>query len=260
MRTDVGGITVELTRPESARFRHPLLLVHGLWTGTWIWEPLATYLAHRGWESWAPSFPDLADASGRTRALERVILALPAPPVVITHDAGLLAALPLAKSAATPAMVAVAPLVPPRAGGARGLFAWPQFWGARLVGAAVAPPRGTGARAFLGRATAARDRLRADSGSLFRAIASGRLDLPAQSEVPGLVVAGGTDAVVSERATRAVAARLGWDHCALPGGGHFALLEPQWEAVVDEVHRWIVRTLGAELLLFLDDAFEGGPL
>jgi hypothetical protein len=37
------------------------------------------------------------------------------------------------------------------------------------------------------------------------------------------------------------------------GHGHCALIEPGWEALADGVHRWIVRTLGAHLLAFLDE-------
>ncbi|HEY2385537.1 MAG TPA: alpha/beta hydrolase [Candidatus Binatia bacterium] len=260
MRTYVGGIAVEITRPESAKFRHPLLLVHGLWTGSWVWEPVATYLAHRGWESWAPSVREVAELPARTRAVEAVARALPEPPVVITHDAGLVVAAPLAAAGAAVALAALAPVIGPGAGRGRGLFGWPQFWLARVFGTSVAPPGGAGAEAYLGRAVASRDRLRPDSASVFRALASGTVAIHPSTSVPGLVVTGGDDAIVRERDARAVAERLGWAERTLPGRGHFALLEPGWEALADEVHRWIVRTLGADLLLFLDDESGGDPL
>jgi pimeloyl-ACP methyl ester carboxylesterase len=129
-----------------------------------------------------------------------------------------------------------------------------------VLGSSVAPPGGTGAAAYLGRAIGSRDRLRPDSASVFRALASGSIDLRPPTDLPGLVIGGGDDAIVAERDAREVAERLGWDHRTLPGRGHFALLEPDWESLADEVHRWIVRTLGADLLLFLDDDSGADPL
>lgn len=257
MRAHVGGLAVEITRPESAKFHHPLLLLHGLWTDSWIWQPFASYLAHRGWESWAPSLIGLA--SGTTAAgLDEILRALPGAPVVVTHDVGVLAGAACAARAAVRAVVAIAPLLPPAEGAGRGLFAWPQFWRARLLGAHVPPPRGIGAHAFLGGAAAVRERLRPESAATFRAIAAGRVSLPARLDVPGLVLAGARDAVVSETVLRALAARFGWERCAVPGHGHFALVEPGWETLADEVHRWTVRTLGADLLALLDE--DADPL
>jgi pimeloyl-ACP methyl ester carboxylesterase len=282
MRTHVGGLTVEITRPESAKFHHPLLLVHGFWTGSWIWEPLATYLAHRGWESWAPSIerPSNGPPSGRSLsgwmpsgaaagveiarragALDAIVGAMPAAPVVVTHDVGLLAAADAAARGHLPALVALAPVVGPVSGqGGCGIFAWPQFWRARLVGASVPPPRGAGAHAFLGGAIAMRDRLRPDSGGYFRAVATGRIAMPPGIHMPGLVLGGDDDPITPESVARDVAERLGWEHHTLPGRGHFALLESRWEELADEVHRWIVRTLGADLLAFLEDDADGDPL
>jgi pimeloyl-ACP methyl ester carboxylesterase len=261
MRTKVGGVAVEITRPESAKFRHPLLLVHGLWTASWVWEPFATYLAHRGWESWAPSLLEVADAPARTRVLEEIVRSFSEPPIVITHDAGLAVAAPLAANRAVVAVAALAPLVGPSTGsGRRGLFAWPQFWLPRIFAASVPPPRGAGAQAYLGRAVASLDRLRPDSASFFRALASGSVVLPTATEVAGMVIMGAEDAIVAECDARDVATRLGWGQRTLPGRGHFALLEADWETLADEVHRWIVRTLGAELLLFLEDDSGADPL
>jgi hypothetical protein len=159
------------------------------------------------------------------------------------------------------AVAALAPLVGPSTGsGRRGLFAWPQFWLPRIFAASVPPPRGAGAQAYLGRAVASLDRLRPDSASFFRALASGSVVLPTATEVAGMVIVGAEDAIVAECDARDVATRLGWGQRTLPGRGHFALLEADWETLADEVHRWIVRTLGAELLLFLEDDSGADPL
>lgn len=259
MRTHVGTLPVEITRPESAKFHHPLLLLHGLWTGDWIWQPFATYLAHRGWESWAPSFTPPVGDDPRD-VLARVVAAMPAAPVVVAHDVGVLAAA-AAVGAATPALVAIAPLISPaESHGFRGIFAWPRFWRARLGGARVAAPRGAAALTLLGAARACGERLTADSGPRFRAVASGAIRLPARLAVPGLVVGGGRDPIVPPTLAATLASRYGWQHREYPERGHFPMLEPGWECVADDVHRWIIRTIGAELLAFLDDDDVPDPL
>ena len=253
MRTHVAGHAVEVTRPESPKFHHPLLLLHGLWTDAWIWERFATYLAHRGWESWAPSLT-AATAIDSAPALAPIIAALPSTPVVIAHDVATLGAAACAARGIVSAVVAIAPLVAPAdMDGVRIVFAWPQFWRARLFGTHVAPPRGSAARVFLGDAITHRERLRDDSGPAFRAVASGGVRLPPRIEVPGLVVGGERDVIAPDAAMRAVATLFGWMRRAYAGRGHFPMLEPGWENVADDVHRWIVQTLGAELLAFLDE-------
>jgi pimeloyl-ACP methyl ester carboxylesterase len=253
MRTNVAGHAIEVTRPESPKFRHPLLLLHGLWTDAWIWERFATYLAHRGWESWAPSL-NAAMAVDPALALDALVAALPATPVIVAHDVAILAAAAYARRAAVPALIAIAPVVAPAdLDGARNVLVWPQFWRARLFGARVTPPRGSAAQAFLGDAITQRARLRDDSGPAFRAIASGRVRLPTKIDVPGLVVGGTRDVAAPEAALRALAARFGWAQRAYGARGHFPMLEPGWEGVADDVHRWIVQALGADLLAFLDE-------
>ncbi len=224
MRTHVAGYAVEVTRPESPKFHHPLLLLHGLWTDAWIWERFATYLAHRGWESWAPALT-AATAIDSAPALAPIIAALPSTPVVIAHDVATLGAAACA---------------------ARGIVS-------AVVATHVASPRGSAARVFLGEAITHRERLRDDSGPAFRAVASGGVRLPPRIDVPGLVVGGERDVVAPDAAMRAVATRFGWTRRAYAGRGHFPMLEPGWENVADDVHRWIVQTLGAELLAFLDE-------
>ena len=253
---------VEITRAESAKFNRSLLLVHGLWGGAWVWQRMVGYLAHRGWDCFAFARPPAGAAPAWTHdaliaELERVARGLSSEPVVVTHDTGLLAAAHLATRLAVPAIIAVAPIVSPADGGAtaRRLFAAPQFWRARLVGSAP-PPRGATARAYLGAATASSAQLMVDSGPLFRALARGRVRLPARIPCPGLVLSGGRDAISPPSLGAALASGLGWSHSALPEHGHFPMLETGAKRVADELHRWIIRVLGVELLALFDEAHE----
>jgi hypothetical protein len=80
--------------------------------------------------------------------------------------------------------------------------------------------------------------------------------MPAAMHCPGLLLSVEADALSPPAAGAQLAARLGWHSQTCARRGHFAMLERGWEEVADEAHRWIVRTLGAELLILLDESEE----
>ena len=143
---------VLVTPAESARFAAPLLLVHGLWSGAWIWGRMASYLAHRGWESWAIDRLDGPEAAGLAAAgadvvgrCQGVARAMPAPPVLVAHDAGAAVALRIAAALGSPAVAVINPVLPGRAArrlalslpGLIGLLCWRAIMsGGRLCPAA----------------------------------------------------------------------------------------------------------------------------
>ena len=45
------GIYVETHQPERRSRKPPLLLIHGVLTGSWLWSSFAAYFAERGWEA-----------------------------------------------------------------------------------------------------------------------------------------------------------------------------------------------------------------
>ena len=47
------GIRIETHQPERRSRKPPLLLVHGVLTGSWLWTEFAAFLAERGWEAHA---------------------------------------------------------------------------------------------------------------------------------------------------------------------------------------------------------------
>jgi hypothetical protein len=244
---------VDVVRAESARFRHPLLLVHGLWTGSWIWGGLAAYLAHRGWDSWAPSFDGRgADgASARLRQLLELARILPAPPVVVAHDASVVLATKLATSVGAPAIIAITPLLARLDGGDLGTFAHPQFWPARCFARQVRPPRGRAARLLLAGLGDHAARLRSDSGPFFRSVCSGAERLPDVVPRSGLLVAAPGDPLLP--GIERLAHRLDWSADLHQAPGHFPMTAPGWEQLAGRLHRWLVRTIGEDLLLLAAD-------
>jgi hypothetical protein len=223
-----------------------------------VWERLTPFLAHRGWESWAPSVlaPDAPRSfAALADAVERVARAMPGPPIVVTHDAGVVLAADLVRRVAAPAVVVLAPVLgAPRASPFGRAVAWLASIlsrGAVTARTADTPPRGRFADAFVGRAAGARERLVADA-VLTAAVVPTVSFSPGP---PGLVVAGDDDRISAPIAGE-LARRAGWETRVYRGRGHFLQLEPGWEEIGGEVHRWVVRTLGAGLLAMLDEDDE----
>jgi hypothetical protein len=255
MSSTSAGIPVEVVRAESPRFRHSLLLVHGFWTGAWIWRGFASYLAHRGWDAYVPSFlangPGI-DLAARLEFLDRFCATLPAAPVVVAHEAGVVPATMLARAIGAPALVLFAPLVLPPDGGALGVLAHPSFWWARAFGRVLGPPRGRLAEAWKRELGEDFGQLRSDSAPFFRSVLSSPAGIVREGP-PGFVSCSTADPLTPATAVERLAARSGWTFDVHESAGHFPMRTPGWERIADRVHRWAVRVMGADLLEFLDD-------
>ncbi len=259
-------LDVIITRAESPRFAHPLLLIHGPWTGAWLWGRMAGYLGHRGWDSWA------VDGLGRTQvgrpAGERSVAAvveqcvkiaagMEAPPILVAHDAGATLALRLAPVVRAPATVLIAPVLPGH-GGRRALLGGVRRAAACVLGRRLGPPVGPAAEViFHGAGASTRNliesRVVEDDGRFLYDLLRERVPpLDVAGRLPVLVVSGNDDAVLPPARARAVASDLGGSVFVLPGG-HWLPVEDGWRETIGQVHRWIVRTLGDALLLFLEE-------
>src|SRR5262249_17471277 len=169
---------------------------------------------------------------------------LPHPPILIGHGAGAIVALDAARSGAASAAVLVAPLVP----GSAPVGVLTRRWdavAASLLGRAIPPPRGAGARRVFGESPegldveparpvfdVVRGRLRA-----FRR-AAGRALVGAAARAPG----GRRDAAAARAAAR------GGGHAGIAGAAPWPILAPAWQQPAGAVHRWLVRRLGEPLL------------
>lgn len=250
MAIDPAGMTFDVVRAEASRFRHPLLLLHGLWTGGWIWRDIAPYLAHRGWDAWIPSFlgddRTAMDPADRRAALDRLCRELPAPPIVVTHDAGAVTADAIARDLEVPAMVMIAPVV-----GTSPALMHPRFWAARLGARSFGPPGGRSAAPLVaGLSPAEMMSLVPDSGRFFRAVASAKVRMPA---VPrGFVVTARGDVAAPFAVCEHIARARGWDVDVVDAAGHFPIRGAAATDLADRIHRWIVRTLGRDLLAWVD--------
>jgi pimeloyl-ACP methyl ester carboxylesterase len=66
---------------------------------------------------------------------------------------------------------------------------------------------------------------------------------------PTLLVGGLEDALIPIRALRQRAMELGAERFEYPGHGHWLFGEDNGERIVRDIHRWVIRKLGQEILL-----------
>jgi len=190
--------------------------------------------------------------AARAAAVAAYVQRLPAPAVLIGHDAGGLVALAVAARGPAAGVVLLAPLVP-GSSGARQVTLRPAALPALLLGRRVSPPAGHARRLLLsGLPTAARElvasTLAEDSPVVVLDVARGRVDPAPLGGIPGLLLAGDADPLLPAAAAASLAAEVGATHQHLAGGGHWLLAGPVWQRTVGLVHRWIVQQLGEPLL------------
>ena len=113
----ITDLLVDFFPPEKPKFKAPLVLVHGLWTGSWCWQSWATHLSNLGWECYAVNFRGRFEEKPLqalktlsfddcVRDLANMLGSFSFPPVVVAHSMGSLVA---AKAAAEKNLSALVP-------------------------------------------------------------------------------------------------------------------------------------------------------
>jgi pimeloyl-ACP methyl ester carboxylesterase len=245
-------LTAEIQHAEGARYRACLVLVPGLWAGPAAWRGFAAYLAHRGWESHMLDLRGQGGLAARGAAVAEYAGSLPAPAVLIGHDAGAPAALAAAAARLPAALVLLAPVLP-GSRGLRGLVGRPGSVLALLRGRPVARPDVAALARAWGETGAAALRLAAtlaacEDAAVVREVAWRRRASVPAVRAPVLLLGGGRDPLLTPDAAAAVARGIGAEHQTLATAGHWPMAGPGWERAVDLVHRWLVQRLGEPLL------------
>jgi pimeloyl-ACP methyl ester carboxylesterase len=244
---------IDVAKPRGA----PVLCLHGLFAGSWVFERVLPLIAERGYPAAALSFrghPPAAplasigrasiaaychDAFEAARALER--------PIVIGHSLGGLIALLLASRNLVRAAVLVTS-APPRG---ISVFSRPLlFRMARYLPALVLSrpfvPRPADIDALVlnevpeDERPAIRDRFVPDSGRVARQVALGVYDVPLRAlRAPLLIVGAEHDRFVPLSVARRLARRYDAPLQVARGHGHFLFAEPGWETQVSAILDWI---------------------
>src|SRR5512134_998870 len=98
MKKLIDDVTVDISPPEFAKFKSPLILIHSLWTNSSCWIEWATHFANLGWEVWSINFRGRAgrqeeELQGLTvevckEDLKSVIRNSGSQPVLLAHGFG----------------------------------------------------------------------------------------------------------------------------------------------------------------------------
>ena len=243
-------------QPRATR-KPPILFVHGLAHGAWIWrENWMPAAAERGFPVYAVSLRGHGDSGGRTKLgrtllrhyvhdVMQTITELPQPPVLVGHSMGALVSQLVADRYQPRGLALLTPA--PIQGAA---YTLPKLVRLRPGAAAKVLVGGTlplGAEQLftgLDDVTAARyvDRLGKESPW-----AQYELMLPHRIgpvRCPVLVVGTPDDRVVDEAAVEETAAAYGVEPIWLPGIGHDLMLDAGWEKALSVVLDWMDERCG----------------
>jgi pimeloyl-ACP methyl ester carboxylesterase len=244
---------VDVAKPRGA----PVLCLHGLFAGSWVYEGVLPRIAARGYPAAALSFrghppasplPTIGrasvaaychDAFEAARELER--------PIVIGHSMGGLVALLLASRNLVRAAVLVSS-APPRG---ISVFSRPlllrmaRYLPALLLSRPFVPNAADIDALVLnevppGDRASIRERFTPDSGRVARQIALGVYDVPLRTlRAPLLVVGADRDRFVPLGVARRLSRRYDAPLHIARGHGHFLFGEPGWESELDAILDWI---------------------
>ena len=272
----IGDVLADLSPPEKPKFKTPLILVHGLWTGSWCWRPWDTHFSNLGWECWTMNFRGRFEE----RALEilrqlsfqdcvddlkQVIRASPSPPVLLAHSMGGLVAQKAAEDEKISGLILLSSISPQNVE-----VAAPRAL--RLLRLKYAPllflrrpfcleekdfRRNWLASLPQSRHPEALRRMVPESSQLVREFFDRHIAIDRGSvRCPVLVVGGSEDRVVPQAALRELARWLGAEICEYPKHGHWIMGEGEGEGIVRDIHRWIVQKLGDDILLPVESGLE----
>jgi len=201
------------------------------------------------------SFEQLAAIAGE--ALD----ALGREAIVIGHGFGGLVALKMAERPRVKASVALAPTMP---GVRTPLFMRAGNLPAMWLKRPLKPPSGrpllymlTDVEPFQREALI--KAMVPDASAAALEVARGEIRFAGDSAAPRLIVAGGSDPLVPAERLESLAAEIGAAFKSIPGQGHWLIGGRAVERAVGEVHRFLVRSLGQELLLLYPEEWRDEP-
>jgi predicted alpha/beta hydrolase family esterase len=266
MEVVLGPLPARLERPQTRKFAWPAVVLPELFATQRHLDILVGYLVSLGWEVYALDLPLRAapppEASGTAPAfsaalslVREAVNAIGSDVVAVGHGLGGVFALKLAEVSPVRAVVAVAPLVP---GFLSPLFARRPGPLSFLRSVITGLPRGrllddlvAGADPF--QRAAIIDLLIPADTSPAMEVARGAVEFTG-NDTPRLVIAGEADQFAPSRRAAQFADQIGAGFVSLKGRGHWLIGGKGLERAVAELQRFLVRTLGEELLLLYSSA------
>jgi pimeloyl-ACP methyl ester carboxylesterase len=258
---EIEGLSVVAARPQNIPKPYPILFLHGMWSGAWMWEQYLEYFCRLGYHCYAlnlrgrPGSRPVADI-GKVSIHDyvedaRTVATALGNPILVGHSMGGLLAQKLAEVLAPPAVAAITP-VPPR-----GIFAittWPLLLAAArhslqiFLGRPIAHGKGEAIKLMFNRLPPQEQeqvlaRSAPESGRLSFQIAVAGLPVDAAKvHCPFLVIGAGEDNITpAAKVARRIARKYQADYREYPGFAHMIILEPGWERVATDIAHWLDR-------------------
>ena len=258
-RERIGSLLLHHAAPPSPDGL-PILYVHGMWGGAWVFEEWLGATAARGHEAWAINLR--GHHGSRPVALGAVVLEdyvqdvadvldLIGPAIVVGHSMGGLVAQIIAARDDVAAAVLLASAPPPSIP----LISWAllrrlPWYAARLTARRTFSAREADARALslngvpAAQRAALASRFVADSGRVALQLALGRVR-PPRPRCPVLVIGTGRDRLIPARVQRRIARHYGAEYMEVPDRGHMLPVEPGWEVPFARMLAWLETRCGA---------------
>jgi pimeloyl-ACP methyl ester carboxylesterase len=268
MKQFIAGLSTDHYPPEQEKFKSPLLLVHGVWSGPWCWQGWATHFCNLGWSCTAVDLRRRATDNPMgnlhklsfndcVRDLGEVIRSFSSPPVLVAMNLGALMALKALEENKLAALILVSPSHPGNLTVARSRpqrLLWLKYRLLLFLGRPFRidekdfrvhflTPLPENLQIGLARQTVP------ESSALVREFLAPAIALePGSLSCPLLVLGGAYDKLIPREASSRMAQWLGGEFREYPAQGHW-LIERDGEYIVRDIHRWIIQRLGEKILL-----------
>jgi pimeloyl-ACP methyl ester carboxylesterase len=270
VETKLGRFPAETELPEPLKFAWPVVVLPELFTTASHLAMLVGYFATTGWEVFAPDL-NSAIGHGDTPALEKLTFqnlvdlasealdGLGREAIVVGHGIGGLVALKLAEHRGVKAAVAMAPLMP---GFRTPLFMRIGNWLPIRQGRPLNPPSGRKLFEFVADAdpfTREQTIKTLIPGATAAAMQVVRGDISfatGDSSAPRLIVAGESDIFATYEKQVEFARRIGAAIVQISGRGHWLIGGRALERSINEIQRFLVKSLGRDLLLLYPEEWK----
>jgi pimeloyl-ACP methyl ester carboxylesterase len=268
MKAVIAGLSADHYPPEQKKFKSPLILVHGVWSGPWCWQSWATHFCNLGWDCAAVDLRHRAvenpmanllrlSFTDCVRDLGEVIRSFPSPPVLVAMNLGALLALKALEESTLAALILVSPSLPRNLTVARSRpqhLLWLKYRLLLFLGRPFRIDEKDFRLYFLAPLpenlqTALIRQTVPESSALVREFLASRIGFePGTLSCPLLVLGGSHDKLTPATNSSRLARSLGGEFKEYPGQGHW-LIEHDGENIVRDIHRWIIQRLGDKILL-----------
>ena len=257
------ALKVVVSKSATPTKKPPVLLIHGMLGGAWMWEPYQAELARHGYESHAINLrghhgsrpvPDIGKVSVRDYVDDALEIARRlGNPIVIGHSMGGLIAQKVAEAGMCRALVLIASAPPRWIPVVSWLLLQKQlkYMPALLLHRPLLPERPDADVLMFNRtprkdADAQYARLVPESGKAGFEMSFGVIAVKQQRvTAPVLVVTGRDDQFVVPRVARALTQKYGATHFEYDSFAHHIITEPGWERPCSEIIEWLdARTRG----------------